>query len=305
MKRSGASDYGFHLLETFKTCKRKFYISKVLGIEADRKPFQLIFGGAFHHGKAIFYETKSESKALKAYEVAIKESKHEIEDPSRYLPALLSRGGIMLKKWISLLGKNDLKIYEILSLEEVLRFKLPNGFTFTAKPDVVVKSDSSLYIFDTKTSWYSANLQSEQLEVGDQTSAYLYGWNLIHRKTPASGLVPDCISWNFNSSDPDKIEVSRSRLVTRSNRELNEWALGTMSDLSDMAGRIASLKKNDLSELFPRTTSYCLSYNRKCEYLDICRHRIKEGVIPTGYHENTWEGKTQLLKLAKKGVVKK
>jgi hypothetical protein len=301
MKRSGASDFGFHFLEGFKTCKRKFFIERFKGIEANRKPFQLIFGEAFHHAKATFYITKSEAKALAAYQLVLKERKGEIEDPSRYLPLLRDRGPIMFKKWVKLLGRNDLRVYEILAVEEVMKFRLPNGFLFTAKPDVVVKSPSGIYIFDTKTSWYSANLQSEQLEVGDQTSSYLYGWNLLHPKEKALGLVPDCISWNVNSTDPEKIDCNRSRLVTRSNRELNEWALGTMSDLADMAGRIASLKKFDDASLFPRTTSYCLSYNRKCEFLDICRHRIKDGEIPEGYHEVKWEGKEKILKLTKKG----
>jgi hypothetical protein len=297
MKRSGASEAGFHFLELFKTCKRKWMIRYILGIEADRKPFQLIFGGCFHHGKAIFYETKSLSKAISSYKQAVKESRSELEDPSRYLPMMLERGPVMLEKWSKLLGKNDLRIYKILAIEKVIKFKLPNGYIFTIKPDVVVEASAGVYLFDTKTSWYSANLQSEQLEVGDQTSAYLYGWNLMHPKNKASGLVPDCIAWNLNSNDPDKIECTRSRLVTRSERELKEWADGTMSDLVDMASRVRGLRNFSEAQTFPRTTSYCLSYNRICEYADICRHKI-EG-IPGGFHENNWPGREALLKVKK------
>lgn len=302
MKRSGASEAGFHFLEAFKTCKRKWFIRYVLGIEPDRKPFQLIFGGCFHHGKAVFYESGSQSKAITAYKQAVKESRKEVEDPSRYLPMMLERGPLMLEKWIRMLGKNDLRIYKILALEKVLKVRLPNGYIFTIKPDVVVDSSAGVYLFDTKTSWYSANLQSEQLEYGDQTSAYLYGWNQANPKKKAVGLVPDVIYWNLNTSDPDKIECTRSRLVTRSDRELQEWVEGTMSDLTDMASRVRGLRTFGEAATFPRTTSYCLSYNRICEYADICR-RKKEGV-PGGFHENNWSGKEALLKSTKKGVKK-
>jgi hypothetical protein len=44
-----------------------------------------------------------------------------------------------------------------------------------------------------------------------------------------------------------------------------------MSDLLDMSSRVKALKKTSYAQLFPRTTSYCLAYNRRCEFLDICR----------------------------------
>lgn len=298
MKRSGASKSGYHFLESFETCKRKWYIRYILGIEPDRKPFQLIFGGCFHHGKAIFYETKSEKKAIAAYLQALKESKGEVEDASTLYPMMVKRGPIMLSRWINLLGRNDLQTYKILALEKVIKFSLPNGYVFTMKPDVVMEADAGIYLFDTKTSWYSANLQAEQVETGDQSTAYLYGWNLTHPKKKAIGLVPDCIYWNRNTEDPDKINCTRSKLVSRTERELQEWVEGTMSNLADMASRVRGLVKHGDAATFPRTTSYCLSYNRACEYLDICRHRI-EG-IPPGFHKNTWKGQEALLKGTKK-----
>jgi hypothetical protein len=299
IERSGASEKGFHFLESFKSCKRKWFFRFPLGLEPDRKPFQLIFGGAFHHGKATFYSKQKVSSALAAFKEYVEFYKKEVEDPKRYIPMMLARGPVMLEKWIRLLGRNDIRVYKILALEEVIEFRLPNGYLFTIKPDVVLKGPGGVYIFDTKTSWYSSNLQSEQLETSDQTTAYIYGWNKKHPDQKAVGLVPDCISWNVNSSDPEKIDCTRSRLVTRSERELEEWALGTQSDLADMASRVAAVKKFDDAGLFPRTTSYCLSYNRKCEYLDICRHRIKSD-IPEGFHESSWPGKKALLAAAKR-----
>lgn len=293
MKRSGATWAGFHFLESFKTCKRKWMLRYVYGLESDRKPFQLVFGGCFHEGKAEFYRTGSSSKALKVYRSSLKDSKVEIEDSPRYYPLLLERGPTMLERWIQRLGKNDIRIYDILAVEKLLTVDLPNGYRFTVRIDVAGKGPGGVYLFDTKTSWYSANLQAEQLETSDQTTAYLYAWNLKHPKTPAQGLVPDCIYWNVNSPDPDKIECVRSVLVTRSARELKEWEEGVMSDLKDMASRVLAMKRHGEASTFPRTTSYCLSYNRKCEYLDICRHRVKG--LPPGFHDSPWKGREKLL----------
>lgn len=296
MKQSGASKAGFHMLESFKSCKRKWWFRYPLGIEPDRKPFQLVFGSSFHHGKAVFYETKSEKRAIAAFKRSLSESRHEIEEERKYYPMMLTRGPVMLSKWIRLLGKNDLLTYKILALEEVIEFKLPNGYLFTIKPDVVVEGPQGVYLFDTKTSWFSPYLQSEQMETSDQTSAYIYGWNLKHPRKRAIGLVPDCIYWNVNSEDPEKIQCNRSTLVTRTAVELEEWVQGAMSDLADMASRVKTWKAGNEAARFPRTTSYCLSFNRKCEYIEICRHRIQG--VPGTFHLNKWTGREQLLKAA-------
>jgi hypothetical protein len=268
----GASEKGFHFLEGFKQCKRKFFIHEVLGIEPERKPFQLLFGSAFHAGKEAFYLSGSVAKARKAMMSELDAIRGQMEDERRIYPVLKTKAPIMLDRWIKVLGANDLSLYRILAVEEIGEVKLPNGFTFTFKPDVVLQVPSGpIYIFDTKTSWYSSHLQAEQVEVGDQASTYLYGWNHLHPKLKASGVVADCISWNLATDDPEKIQVIRSNLTGRTPLELWEWEQGAMSDLRDMASRVKALSKSSYSQLFPRTTSYCLSYNRKCEYLDICR----------------------------------
>lgn len=269
----------------------------IFGLEPDRLPFQIIFGGLFHSSKAEFYRTGSSAKAVKILKEEAKEARDHVEDPSRYGPFMLLRGPKMIEKWIRVIGNNDLKVYKILAVEKIISVVLPNGYRFTMKPDVVLKGPSGVYLFDSKTSWYSANLQAEQLETSDQTTAYLYGWNHAHPKQKAIGLVPDCIYWSVNTEDPEKIECTRSKLVTRSERELKEWEEGTISDLMDMASRVRALKKAGDAATFPRTTSYCLSYNRLCEYINICRHRI-EGV-PPGFHEESWSGKKQILEMKK------
>lgn len=292
------SPAGFHFMEEFKNCKRKWYYHHLLGWEPDRKPFQLIFGGCFHRGKEVFYKTGSASKAVKAYAAELKETRSELEDPSRFYETLLARGQIMLMRWIDRLGKNDLKVYKILGVEQEETARLPNGYMFTFRIDVAMKTPGgSVYIFDTKTSWYSANLQSEQVETSDQGTAYLYGWNQLHKNEPAVGLIPDCIYWNLNTEDPEKIACTRASLVRRSAEELNSWATGAMMTFKDMALRVRALKTEGVDATFDRTTSYCLSYNRKCEYLDVCRGKIKG--IPPGFHEEEWSGKKAFLRMVK------
>jgi PD-(D/E)XK nuclease superfamily len=276
MKR-GATPAGFHFLELFKTCKRKFWFTHVRHIVPSQKAYMLIFGGAFHDGKAKFYRTKGDlDAAITAFKDALRRDTKIMEEADKWLPFLAERGPIMLQRWAEIFGRNDLANYRVMAIEKVLKVTLPNGMLITVKPDAVMRSSSgAVYIMETKTSFYSGNLQEESVALGDQATMYLYAYGRTAR-APAAGVVPDIIYWNRNSRKASDIECSRGRLVTRTMEELADFEQGLMGDFTDLSARVDALKRHPTAQLFPRTTSWCLSYNRKCEYAEICRWSEKE-----------------------------
>lgn len=76
-----------------------------------------------------------------------------------------------------------------------------------------------------------------------------------------------------------------------------------MSDLLDMSSRVRGLSgKHPASPeaLFPRTTSQCIAYNRRCEFADICRERLEElGGLPGGFVKDAWKQRGALLGVTK------
>src|SRR5574340_96567 len=91
-KQAGATRSGFHFIEKFKTCKRFWYLENILGITPAKKPFMLVFGGAFHAGKAKFYTSKSVDQAVAAFQAALKSERSLMEDSEKFFPFLLERG---------------------------------------------------------------------------------------------------------------------------------------------------------------------------------------------------------------------
>lgn len=295
-KKQGGTRSGFHFVEDFKGCKRRWYIANILGITPAKKPFMLLFGGAFHAGKASFYLTKSIEKAVLAFKASLKAEQSQMEEREKFLPFLLERGPIMLHRWADTFGRNDLANYKVLAVEKVFEVRLPNGFTVTVKPDAVLQaSNGAVYIFETKTSFFSANLQEDVVALGDQATTYLYAWWKATGKK-ANGVVPDIIYWNRNSRKSEDIELRRGNLITRTDYDLWSYEQGVMSDLLDMSGRVRALKTSSPEALFPRTTSQCISYNRRCAFADICRERLEEnGPLPGGFERDVWKQRAALL----------
>jgi hypothetical protein len=301
VKKQGGTRSGFHFIEKFKNCKRFWYIENILGITPAKKPFMLIFGGAFHAGKAKFYTSKGDiNAACAAFKASLKSERADMEDAEKFFPYLLERGPIMLHRWADTFGKNDLANYKVLAVEKVFETKLPNGFTLTIKPDAVLQASSgAIYIFETKTSFFSANLQEDVVSLGDQATTYLYAWKQATGKK-ANGVVPDIIYWNRNSRKSEDIELKRGNLITRSDYELYAYEQGVMSDLLDMSGRVRGLDKSSPEALFPRTTSQCIAYNRRCEFADICRERLEDGnILPGGFLRDLWKKKDSLTRITK------
>lgn len=298
-KNVGATRSGFHWIESYKQCKRLFYIENILGITLKLKPFMLLFGGAFHAGKAAFYKKRSIEAGVAAFRADLKRDRALMEEQEKFYPFLLERGPLMLHRWADTFGRNDLANYKVLAVEKVFEVRLPNGFTLTVKPDAILQaSNGSIYIFETKTSFFSANLQEDVVSLGDQATTYLYAWKKS-TGIAASGVVPDIIYWNRNSRKSEDIELRRGNLVTRTEYELYSYEQGVMSDLLDMSSRVRGLSGAHPASpeaLFPRTTSQCIAYNRRCIFSDICREHLEElGGLPGGFVKDEWKKKDALL----------
>jgi hypothetical protein len=298
-RKQGGTRSGFHFIESFKNCKRLWYVGQILGIRPSKKPFMLIFGGAFHVGKAKFYTSRGDiTAACAAFRASLKGERADMEEAEKYYPFLAERGPLMLHRWADTFGRNDLANYRVLAVEKVFETRLPNGFTLTIKPDAVLQaSNGAIYIFETKTSFFSANLQEDVVALGDQATTYLYAWRAATGKK-ASGVVPGIIYWNRNSRKSEDIELRRGNLITRNDYELWSYEQGVMSDLLDMSGRVRALGGSHPSPpeaLFPRTTSQCISYNRRCQYADICREKLEEGgPLPGGFSRDIWKSRAAL-----------
>jgi hypothetical protein len=277
-RRSG-SEAGWHFINLFQDCKMKFYIRHVLKYIPLTTGGPLVFGGTFHEAKAVFYKTGNLKKSLSYFMKELRSRQDEIEE--RLFEQYYNQGPIMLQTWIHRFGFSDLENYKIIAVEEEIRPRLPNGFYMTMRPDAILKSrDGNIYIMETKTTFSNPSLVTQGVVLGDQATAYIYGVQQVYKIRPY-GIIPDIIGWSLGSQHIDKIVAFRGEIVTRSDRLLEELESSMTSELLDISTRVASIKKHPISELFPRNTSYCMFYNHRCEYADVCRSDLSE--CPAGF----------------------
>lgn len=299
-----ASMAGFHYHNLYQCCPQKFFIKFILRIESKYTAQPLINGAAFHEGKATFYKTGSETKALNKCKSEIKSRQTEFQERQVFLDTL-ERCPILLKYWIDKLGKLDIKRFNFLGIEDEIILTVPGTpYIFTMRLDAVVqekKGDKDIYIMETKTSSFSIRTTELGVYYGDQATAYTWGAKTFYKK-PIYGVIPDIAYWNKKSSGTHNISCARGDIIMRSDRRIHQFLSSTAQLQTEIAQKVEAYKQGyDPYLLFPRNTYYCNAFFKPCEYAEICdndltkikrlppdlkRNRSRTKPIPADYVED-------------------
>jgi hypothetical protein len=290
-----ASSAGWHFLNSYQSCPRKFYFRYLRGFTPEHTAPVLTFGGAFHDGKATFYRTGSRKKAIQAAQDYIEEAAPEYEDS--YLPEIeYIRVENLMEAWISRCGRDDLRYYKILAVEEEMEAALYNGFRLTGRADAVLQSKSTgdRFLLETKTTGYSIEVTYRGLTNSDQISCYLW----LLKKTHPNWKVDTCLP-DIAYSRQSRVEVLREALITRSPQRLQEFEDQTVGLLTEISQKVQSIGSYPLLMLFPRNAApgWCTSFNRACEYMEICDQDCPVGEVPEGFKIDDWVDYKKILTL--------
>jgi hypothetical protein len=287
VKFGGASAAGFHFVNLYQCCQRKFFMKWfVRPVEKFLSP-ALIFGSAFHEGKATFYQTKSLDKAKAKVRSELKKYRSLFEYQEQYDKAVL-RCPVLLQRWAEIFGYADFDKYDLVEVEGNYNTEVPgtNGFIFTGRIDALVrdKADGQLYILETKTAGSSVNLTINGVFNGDQATSYIWLAGLKYGEKIA-GVIADVAYWNTNAKYESNIEIVRSELITRSDDDIEMFVKGLALLFSEISQKAEAFNQGyDAASLFPRNTFYCMSYGKACEFINICRLNYKkDGYVPLGF----------------------
>ena len=268
-----ASPAGFHFLNLFQSCQRKFYFRYLLGISTVHTHPALINGSAFHEGKATFYTTRGEGPAIAMALRVLRSAKKELAHPED-LKDMEYRLTNLLHFWIEEKGKNDLKQYKLIAVEKELKVPVAHTpYIMTMRQDAIVQDKQSklVYIMETKTSSFSARVANEAVLYGDQATTYLWGARKMMPKIEIYGVVPDISFWSKQSKTVDGIKNVRGDIAVRSDYALEQFEKGVSQTLSEINQKSLAYKRGrDPWLLFPRNSHYCLAYSSPCEFASIC-----------------------------------
>ena len=271
VKRTGSAS-GFHFINLYQCCPRKFYYRFVLRWRPKHTAIPLILGSAFHEAKAAWYMGKAYKKAFDVGCSVVEESRQELEDPQAYKDILRRLEGLF-NGWVEAFGMNDRIEYDVIAVEKELSVPVEGTpFVMTMRPDAVLRNKSMNlpFVFETKTSGFSHRLTAEAVAYGDQATSYLWGVRKIMGITPYA-VQTDIAYWNKQSTDLNNRRFIRPELVFRSESRIQEFELSIAQLFTEVTQKVNALKAGfAYAALFPRNSYYCLSYSNPCEYAEIC-----------------------------------
>lgn len=285
-KQSAASHAGFHFLNLYQCCPRKFYLKFIAGIEDKYMARPLIYGAAFHEAKARWYLTGDKDKAINTGVDYIAGLENKFANEADYTESMM-RIVPLIKNWINVYGIDDLRNYKVFAVETELMLSI-DGYEYTGRPDTILQKNKTgeYYCMETKTSGFSKDLTYNAVLLGDQATSY---YMLIEQAygIKLTGLIVDiAFQAKYANATPD---CSRGPPITRTSNDVENFKRSVVQLAADISSRASAVINDKINpfQVFPRNGYYCNSYNKSCEFADICRLNIDSKTkLPSNFKRN-------------------
>jgi hypothetical protein len=294
-ERSGSAS-GYHFYNLYQCCERKAYIR--FGpprLEPCFTATPLLAGSAFHAGKAQFYRTESEKKAIGLVRSELRFRKPEFESQDEYLSAL-DRTPSMLASWINEWGKADLRSLNIIDVERAIKVPFPGrpSWHFTMRLDMIAEDKyGNTLIFETKTSSWSIKSTLINIQFGDQVTGYWWGAEKQYKRR-ITAVVPDITFLSSNTKDSHKITNYRGDFVYREPEDIAFFSRSMAQKATEITQKMKAVYSGHDPAIFSRNGYYCNAYNRPCEFADICRQDLNTKTkVPPGFRRRPGKFKVQ------------
>lgn len=273
----GPSASGYHFIQAYQNCKRKFYYTYVQGLEGKYRSPAILFGTAAHVGMEAWYtEHKNKSAISKKVKFATDAAIADLEaHRDQYYD--LSKFEVHKRQIKDTFQQYGLEYHQedfyIMAIEESSEVELDYGDIFTGRLDLVVKQfDGRIMIYDHKFTSWSLNNFKRSVQASDQATAYTKLWNEKHPDQRASGVVFNLIR-NYQGS------ISFLRVpVYRAQEDVETFSREASENLRDLSQRVI-----DPQATWPKNTDQCFAYNQACPFLELCQGVKFSGLIGTKF----------------------
>lgn len=297
------SSRGFHFINTYQSCPRKWYLRYPCGLLPKYTGKALIFGKAWHNGLEQVYLGKGYDAGLATLKQELLDMQGEYQNQSDF-ESDYTRADILYEAWYSEVGQKLLDEYTVLHVEEELYPSVGGLFTMTIRPDAVIKRKSTgeIFIVEHKTTAYSIANMVSNVNTQDQITAYI--WGLLQTKPEYklnfTGVLLDVAFLQMRNGVPARTGAQVSQTILyRNETALGEFELNMLGLFNELGQKVKMLsscppKSSDFlmlqAQMFPRNGTSCSLFG--CEYEDICRSRIVPSLNQSFplYTVEPWEG---------------
>lgn len=275
----GPSESGFHFMQAFRNCQKKFYYQYIAGLEVLSPSPAILFGIDMHVAMAAWYQAYRDGlplyeRVIKAKEVFTLE--HNKCEDSYVEPGLFesdSYDGLNMIEEYGLRYCDE--VWVVRAIEEAVEYTFPSGLRMTGRVDLVATSkEGRSYIVDHKTTKWAIVSLMRELNKSDQASAYMHMWNTANPELPVCGVV-------FNILRRGKTTCEfKQHLVLKSNEDVNNFVNSAEETLKEITDKVI---RGDA--VWTTNTDRCFDYNKPCPFMNICPGDNYKDLIGTVFNK--------------------
>ena len=269
--------WDFTTIDTFLTCRRKFYFRMVKHYQPKVASSALSFGSAIHEGLDAYY-TKGIESALEIFSENYKDRDGEVKRTVDNGKKLLS--------WYAKVYKNE--PIKPLGKPEA-GFVFPIGdIMWGGRMDLPVEWEKELWILEHKTTSMLTSTYFKQYKLCMQVTSYILGAEEYMGRECKGCIINVLEPWKELIRPTARSKKPEDHFArdypTRSPRLKEMFKMNIQRHVRDI---LWCVENDEWAECCKRDV--CWKYNSECPYINLCAYGESERFVKRDYDIDVWE----------------
>jgi hypothetical protein len=270
--------YDYTMLDTFQTCRKKYYYSFVRGLDSKRKSSALSFGTAIHSALDTYYFENDISKAITKFRETFTSQEDEVLRN-------VDNGVKLLENYPKVYPT---EIFKVLGKPEK-GFVLPIGdILYGGRIDLPIEIDGQVWVMEHKTTSRITGSYFDQFDLDKQITGYILGTEEFTGRTCVGCMINVLEPWKELIKPTAKSKGVQDHYLrcpkTRTPYAKERFRLNVQRIVRD----IEWCEKND--EWYEaEKKDVCFHYNYNCPFKTLCQFGEDEQFIKNEFNVREWK----------------
>ena len=270
--------WDFTTLDTFQTCRRKYYWFAVRHLQTRTKSNALLFGGAIHDALDTHYAERDMAKAITNFKATYKD--REGDDLRT-----VANGAKLLENYARVYEKEP---FELLNKPEA-GFVFPIGdIMYGGRMDLPVRWDGAIWIMEHKTTSVIRSTYFRQFDLDKQVTGYIVAAEAFTGEKCIGCLINALEPWKELKRPTARSKKPEDHFqrypVTRSPMLKERFKLNVNRLVRDI---LWCEENNEFYEAEKKEA--CFYYNYDCPYKMLCQYGDDPRMIKKEYVVQKWQ----------------
>lgn len=271
--------WDYSTLDTFQTCRKKYYWWYVRGLNAKTKSMALIFGQNIHDALDVFYRGEGIDKAIQLYEAT------HVDREGDDLRTVAN--GKKLLEWYGRLYQNE-PFKPLMKPESGFVFHLTDDILYGGRMDLLADWNGQMWVVEHKTTSKLGSMFFRQFDLDKQPTGYIMAAEAFSKRECQGCLINAVQPWKDVKRVSAKTKRPEEHFVraplTKTKEQKERFRLNVARIVRDI---LWCEENNEFYEAEKKDV--CFSYNYDCPYKELCRFGENEKVIAREYVVERWE----------------